>query len=427
MNKKTRDGKTCRRITRLLKRLVPVFIHFPVQAATPAATPNPVSTPTPAVTPASTPTPAATPAATSVPTHAPAPTPASTLVSALALLFLFLFPFLFPSFLSLPEVKAQSELRVMFYNVENLFDTKDDPLKNDDEFLPDGVMHWTPKRYKEKLRDITRVITAVGEMQSPGLIGLCEVENDSVLFDLTRRSPLRAQEYEYLITQSPDERGINVALLYQRHQFKLLEWATYEVRFDRPDSRPTRDILHAVGQLVNSDTLDLLICHFPSRSDGQLATRPARITAAETLREKVDSILAIRTRPHCIIMGDFNDPPNSECLFGVLKAGGMEPPLRSDQLYNLFFDLPKQGERGTYKYQGKWEVIDQLIINGGLLMEGSGTQVKNREAIIFDAPFLLEKDEKYYGKKPFRTYLGPRYHGGFSDHLPVYLDLVVDD
>ncbi len=357
----------------------------------------------------------------------PTSTPVSTLVSALALLFLFLFPFLFPSFLSLPEIKAQSELRVMFYNVENLFDTKDDPLKNDDEFLPDGVMHWTPKRYKEKLRDITRVITAVGEMQSPALIGLCEVENDSVLFDLTRRSPLRAQEYEYLITQSPDERGINIALLYQRHQFKLLEWATYEVRFNRPNTRPTRDILHAVGQLVNLDTLDLLICHFPSRSDGQLATRPARIAAAKTLRTKVDSVIAVRARPYCIIMGDFNDPPNSECLFGVLKAGGMESPIRSDQLYNLFFDLPKQGERGSYKYQGKWEVIDQLIVNGELLMEESDTRVKNGEAIIFDAPFLLEKDEKYYGKKPFRTYLGPRYHGGFSDHLPVYLDLVVDE
>ncbi len=345
----------------------------------------------------------------------------------LALLFLFLFPFLFPSFLSLPEVKAQSELRVMFYNVENLFDTRDDPLKDDDDFLPDEFMRWTPKRYKEKLRDITRVITAVGEMQSPALIGLCEVENDSVLFDLTRRSPLRAQEYEYLITQSPDERGINVALLYQRHQFKLLEWAAYEVRFSRPDSRPTRDILHVVGQLVNTDTLDLFICHFPSRSDGQLATRPARIAAAETLREKVDSVLSVRARPCCIIMGDFNDPPDSECLFAVLGAGRVEPPLRDDRLYNLFFDYPENGEKGSYKYQGKWEVIDQLIVNGGLLVEESRVRVKNGEAIIFDAPFLLEKDEKYYGKKPFRTYLGPRYHGGFSDHLPVYLDLLIDE
>lgn len=315
----------------------------------------------------------------------------------------------------------------MFYNVENLFDTRDDPLKDDDDFLPDGFMRWTPKRYKEKLRDVTRVITAVGEMQSPALIGLCEVENDSVLFDLTRRSPLRAQEYEYLITQSPDERGINVALLYQRHQFKLLEWAAYEVRFNRPDSRPTRDILHVVGQLVNTDSLDLFICHFPSRSDGQLATRPARIAAAETLREKVDSVLSVRARPRCIIMGDFNDPPDSECLFAVLRAGRVEPPLRDDRLYNLFFDYPGKGERGTYKYQGKWEVIDQLIVNGGLLMEGSGTQVKNGKAIIFDAGFLLEEDEKYYGKKPFRTYLGPRYHGGFSDHLPVYLDLLIDE
>ncbi|MGI6572062.1 MAG: hypothetical protein ACOX19_01235 [Fermentimonas sp.] len=315
----------------------------------------------------------------------------------------------------------------MFYNVENLFDTRDDPLKDDDEFLPEGFMRWTPSRYREKLRNITRVITAVGEMQSPALIGLCEVENDSVLFDLTRHSPLRAQGYEYLITCSPDERGINAALLYQRHQFKLLEWATYEVRFSRPDSRPTRDILHVVGQLVNTDTLDLFICHFPSRSDGQLATQPVRISAAKTLRGKVDSVLAVRIHPHCIIMGDFNDPPNSECLFGVLGAKRVKPPLRDDQLYNLFFDHLGQRERGSYKYQGKWEIIDQLIVNGSLLMEGSGVRVKNGEAIIFDAPFLLEEDEQYYGKKPFRTYLGPRYNGGFSDHLPVYLDLLIDE
>lgn len=359
----------------------------------------------------------------------PSSAPVSTLmpVLALVLLFLFLFPLLPLSFLNIPEVKARGGLRVMFYNVENLFDTKDNPLKNDDDFLPDGFMRWTPARYQEKLRDITRVITAVGEMQSPALIGLCEVENDSVLFDLTRRSPLRAQEYEYLITRSPDERGINVALLYQRHQFKLLEWATYEVRFSRPDTRPTRDILHVVGQLVNADTLDLFVCHFPSRSNGQLATQPARIAAAQTLREKVDSVLAARTHPRCIIMGDFNDPPNGECLFGVLGAGRIESPLRGDRLYNLFFDHPGKGETGTYKYQGKWEIIDQLIVNGGLLMEESGVRVKNGEAVIFDAGFLLEEDEGYYGKKPFRTYLGPRYHGGFSDHLPIYLDLVVDD
>ena len=340
-------------------------------------------------------------------------------------------------------VFSRDGFRVMFYNVENLFDTKDDPLKNDDDFLPDGFMRWTPRKYREKLRDITRVITAVGEMQSPALVGLCEVENDSVLFDLTRESPLRAQEYKYIITRSPDERGINVALLYQRHQFKLLEFNEYEIRFNRPDQRPTRNILHAVGELVNGDTLDVLVCHFPSRSGGERETEPARIQSATLLKEKTDSIISVRTRPYCIIMGDFNDPPGSRSLLGTLQANRpwgqngrkvleehevpekRETPCRVNALYNLFFDYAKERECGTYKYQGRWEVIDQFIVSGSLLTEENSVHVKGLKAYIFDADFLLENDDKYYGKKPFRTSSGPRYLGGFSDHLPVYMDLTI--
>ena len=340
-------------------------------------------------------------------------------------------------------VFSRDGFRVMFYNVENLFDTKDDPLKNDDDFLPDGFMRWTPRKYREKLRDITRVITAVGEMQSPALVGLCEVENDSVLFDLTRESPLRAQEYKYIITRSPDERGINVALLYQRHQFKLLEFNEYEIRFNRPDQRPTRNILHAVGELVNGDTLDVLVCHFPSRSGGERETEPARIQSATLLKEKTDSIISVRTRPYCIIMGDFNDPPGSRSLLGTLQANKAweqkrrkvseehevpqkrEAPYEANALYNLFFDYAKERECGTYKYQGRWEVIDQFIVSGSLLTEENSVHVKGLKAYIFDADFLLENDDKYYGKKPFRTSSGPRYLGGFSDHLPVYMDLTI--
>ncbi len=322
-------------------------------------------------------------------------------------------------------IYSQSDFRVMFYNVENLFDTTDNPLKDDDDFLPDGFMRWTPWKYWEKLRNITRVITAVGEMNPPALVGLCEVENDSVLFDLTRRSPLRAQEYEYLITDSPDERGINVALLYQRHQFKLLEWYEYRINLERSGSRPTRNILHAVGELVNGDTIDVLVCHFPSRSGGQRETEPARVQSAKVLSGKADSILSSRARPHCIIMGDFNDPPRSKCLSRVLNARKPDPPFRDNRLYNLFFNRSRTGETGTYKYQGRWEVIDQMIVNGSLLRENNNLHIKDFEGRIFHPDFLLEDDNKYYGRKPFRTSSGPRYLGGFSDHLPIYMDLIV--
>lgn len=313
----------------------------------------------------------------------------------------------------------------MFYNVENLFDTKNDSLKNDKDFLPDGFMQWTPWKYWEKLKNITRVITAVGEMQSPALVGLCEIENDSVIFDLAKRSPLRAQQYEYIVTNSPDERGIDVALLYQRHQFKLLEKNEYEVAFSYKNARPTRNILHATGQLINTDTLDVFICHFPSRSGGQRETEPARINAAQTLRKKVDSLFNVRQQANIVIMGDFNDQPNNKSLFQTLKAHSINYYRDNSELYNLFFHRVKEKDFGTYKFQGRWEILDQFIVSGNLLSDESSVAIKDNEAHIYSADFLLQLDERYSGKRPFRTNIGPRYLGGFSDHLPIYTDLVV--
>lgn len=323
------------------------------------------------------------------------------------------------------EIVSQNDFRIMFYNVENLFDTHDNPLKEDDDFLADGFMRWTPWKYWEKLRNITRVITAVGGMRSPALIGLCEIENDSVLFDLTKRSPLRAQEYEYIITDSPDDRGIDVALLYQRHQFKPLQTREYEIRFSRRNIRPTRNILHVTGEVFNSDTIDLFVCHFPSRSGGQRETEPARIEAAALLKKKVDSLFTLRKNAHIIIMGDFNDHPGNKSLSLILEAGSIQSTIQKDKLYNLFHHRTKDPEFGSYKYQGKWELLDQFIVSGNILMKENSLHVRNNEVHIFRADFLLEDDEKYYGKKPYRTNVGPRYIGGFSDHLPIYMDMVV--
>jgi endonuclease/exonuclease/phosphatase family metal-dependent hydrolase len=320
---------------------------------------------------------------------------------------------------------CQNDFRIMFYNVENLFDTKDDSLKNDDDFLPDGYMRWTPWKYREKLRNITRVITALGGMRSPALVGLCEVENDSVLYDLTKRSPLRVQEYEYIITRSPDERGIDVALLYQRDQFRLLDTTEYEIKLSGRRRRATRNLLHVVGEIISGDTLDLFLCHFPSRSDGKRVSERSRIEAAALLRSKTDSLLMRRENANIIIMGDFNDHPDNKSLRRTLNAGSIQSRLRSDELYNLFYHSAREGEYGTYKYQGKWEVLDQFIVTGNLLMEKSPVQVKEKKAHIFRTAFLLEEDKRYFGKKPYRTNTGPRYLGGFSDHLPIYMDLLI--
>ena len=323
------------------------------------------------------------------------------------------------------KTSGQDNFRIMFYNVENLFDTKHDSLRNDYDFLPGGFMNWNNWKYLDKQRNIGRVITAVGQMKSPALVGLCEVENDSVIYDLTKRSPIRAQEYEYIMTNSPDWRGIDVALLYQRHQFKLIENNEYELVRNDKDAQPTRNILHAVGQIISGDTLDVFVCHFPSRYGGQLISEPGRIDAAQLLRNKADSLFAVRHNANIIIMGDFNDHPDDKSIFKVLKARSLNYHLNKNELYNMFFHQIKERDFGTHKHQGQWGVLDQFIVSGNLLMEHGSVKIENNEAHIFKADFLTEKDEKYGGIRPYRTSLGPRYIGGFSDHFPIYIDLII--
>lgn len=325
-------------------------------------------------------------------------------------------------------LRAQEKLRVVSYNVENLFDTMDNPDKDDDEFLPKGLMRWNDYKYWTKLRNITRVITAIGEMESPAIIGLVEIENDSVLFDLCRRSSLRAQKYEYLCTNSPDVRGVNVGFLYQRDKFKLLSKNEYVVTPLEKDGRPTRNILHVVGRVISGDTLDVFVCHFPSRRDGQMASEPYRMKAAKTLKTKTDSLFAIRSSANILIMGDFNDQPNDKSLAAVLNAVSLKSDtISSKQLVNIFRHRFGETDFGTYKYQGEWDLIDQFIVSGNLLSGSASISIVKDSPRIFQPDFLREKDVTYGGFKPFRTNLGPNYLGGFSDHFPIVLDLVVKE
>jgi Predicted extracellular nuclease len=306
----------------------------------------------------------------------------------------------------------------MFYNTENLFDCKHDSLKNDRDFLPDGKYHWNYTRYRNKLNNIAKVIAAVGEWQIPALVGLCEVENDSVLIGLTKYSPLKNLSYRYVMTHSPDQRGIDVALLYQRDQFRLLEYNAYRV----PLRYPTRDILHVTGQIINHDTLDVFVCHFPSRLGGEEQSSGHRIAAAKVLREKADSIITVRRHPAVIIMGDFNDYPDNESLFKTLGAKSLTES--SSTFVNLMYPMLDDREHGSHKFQSEWGVLDQIIVNRPLL-ESFRIAVKTKTAYIFRAPFLLEEDKTNGGERPLRTFLGFRYQGGYSDHLPVWMDLVV--
>ncbi|WP_255489722.1 endonuclease/exonuclease/phosphatase family protein [Dysgonomonas sp. 25] len=321
---------------------------------------------------------------------------------------------------------AQGDFRIMFYNVENLFDTKDNPNTNDDAFLPEGTQRWSNYRYWEKLKAVSNVIDSVGNGYPPALVGMCEVENDSVLFDLCKRSPLRKHKYEYLISQSKDNRGINVALLYQRDEMKVLSTKEYTPVFD-DSTKHTRNILHVTGLIVNRDTLDVFVCHFPSRNEGIKRTQPYRIIAAKLLRKQVDKVLAKRRNPNVIIMGDFNDYPDDVSMQHILEAQSLHKKKETNNLYNLFLHRIDDKNQGSYRYRGKWQYVDQFVVSGNLLKGRSKTQVKDFSAHIYKADFLLEEDVKYGGAKPFRTYSGYKYLGGTSDHLPIYMDLIIKE
>lgn len=321
----------------------------------------------------------------------------------------------------------QNNFKVVFYNVENLFDPNITPLKKDHEFLPDGDQHWTKYRYWEKLKNISRVVDSIGDGYPPAIIGMCEIENDSVLFDLCKRSPLKKHKYEYIITKSKDDRGINVALLYQRDEIKILSRKEYTPLFEENVDKHTRNLLHVTSKIINSDTLDIFVCHFPSRVEGIKRTQAYRIQVAKLLREKVDSLFLVRQNPNIIIMGDFNDYPDDFSIRYILDAKSINTKKYPENLYNMFLHRISNKDFGTYKYRGKWKVMDQFIVNGNLLKGKSKTRIKDFRADTYSASFMLEEDIKYGGLKPFRTYRGWTYVGGISDHLPIYFDLITDE
>ena len=324
-----------------------------------------------------------------------------------------------------PIFCQQADFRVMFYNTENFFDTFDDPEKNDDDFLPEGAMRWTPGRYHNKLINIAKVVTSAGEWGTPALVGLCEVENDKVMKDLTQYSPLRKMNYRYIITNSPDTRGINVALLYQREKFKYLDHKNYTIRFPGNARKHTRDILHVTGQVSAQDTLDVFVCHFPSRRGGENESEADRLYAASVLKAKSDSLIQIRKNACILIMGDFNDEPSNRSISQILQAQPILKDIVHQNLYNLFASFEKRKDTGSYKYQGQWNLLDQIIVSGNLITGDRSIRVFPHTASIFYRDFMLVDDKSYGGKRSKKTYNGRKHEGGYSDHFPVLVDFIV--
>ena len=292
-----------------------------------------------------------------------------------------------------------SWLTLVELNCENLFDCYHDSLKQDTEWLPASVRKWTPDRYWRKVNNIGQEILSCQEDGLPDLVALVEVENDSVLRDLTRRSLLRNAGYQYLMTQSPDVRGIDVALLYQPFSFRPICYDDLDVQ-PLEGMRPTRDILYVQGETMNGDTLHVFVVHAPSRYGGEKATRPNRRVVMERI---VGAIHLLPPDAKVIVAGDFNDYADSPSLL-FLEGHG---------LHNVTKDVVgSHGAKGTYRYKGRWQSIDHVLVSTVLCDSVAQT-------FVHDAPFLLEEDKKYGGFKPFRTYNGYRYQRGFSDHLPL--------
>lgn len=346
-----------------------------------------------------------------------------------------LFSWILSAFLSIPlsqaakdnqtdtQLRSKEDLRIMFYNVENLFDTFDDPAVDDEEFLPGGAKSWTYYRYKEKLNNLAKTIIAVGGWEPPDLIGLSEIENFQVLLDLTNETPLKSFGYQIIHENSMDSRGIDVALLYLPEKVKKLKHKS--IRFGEGVGLQTRDILFTTFCFQDKDTFSIYVNHWSSRYGGKEFTREKRMLAADVLKSHVTGELLNNPSSKLIILGDFNDEPDDESLHNILGAKSAKKASVSHgsqneflELYNLSFPDFQQG-RGTLTYKEidyTWFLFDQIIVTGTLL-EGVGLKVKGQQCHIFSADWLLENG------RPKRSYQGPIYKGGFSDHLPIFVDL----
>ena len=313
--------------------------------------------------------------------------------------------------------------RVMFYNAENLFDTSDDPLTIDETFLPESETHWNNSRLRKKITNLYRVIVEAGGWEAPAVIGLCEIENRTVLEKLVHDTPLRRNHYGIIHSDSPDPRGIDVALLYLKDAF-----IPDTVIFKNLDPAisgglKTRDVLYARGRLKWGDTIHIFVNHWPSRRGGEAASTGKRMLCSGLVRQMTDSILSLDPLAGIIVMGDFNDEPWDPSLQNLCRGKVTEAGEVTQGLVNLMLNSGVLLNEGTINHGGFWLVFDQFLVSCPLLEPGNRLHIKEGRAFILSSGYLLEKDPERWTEKPARTYRGPFYAGGYSDHLPVYIEL----
>ncbi len=315
---------------------------------------------------------------------------------------------------------------VAFYNVENLFDTEDDPITFDDDRTPLGKDVWTVEKYQDKIKNIAKVISEIGfetTNTAPAVIGLCEIENLQVLEDLVNHPVLQKFNYKIIHYDSPDKRGIDVALLYQKSLFDLEDSQSRRLliyELEDPTKRVyTRDQLVVTGSL-NGEPINIIVNHWPSRGGGEAKTNYRREKAAELNNQIIDSIYLKNPYSKIISMGDFNDGPTNRSFKKVLRTNSDRATIGVQELYNPMELLAKNG-KGSLAYRDGWNLFDQILVSESLLGSREGLQFY--QAGIFNMPYLITLSGQYRGY-PFRSYDYSDYTGGFSDHFPVFIYLV---
>lgn len=315
----------------------------------------------------------------------------------------------------------EKQICIAFYNQENLFDTLDDPIRKDEEFTPTGTYNWTSERYANKLQNMARVIVAMNQGKGPDALGMCEVENQVVLQDLTAQLRKSGLDYHIVWFESPDERGIDNALLYRPDKFQLLDSRIYLIDTAGLNGDRTRGIVLANFKLSNKGNLAILVNHWPSRREGEKESEYKRHFVAARLKTICDSLHKTNDDLAILAMGDFNDYPNNSSIREIMKGKKVPKEVKENDFYNPMYALMEAG-KGSYHFRGEWNFLDQFLLNEELLEKGNRITYVTNSTNVFNQDWMLEPEGKYKGN-PLRTFGGKKYLNGYSDHLPVYLYL----
>jgi hypothetical protein len=318
---------------------------------------------------------------------------------------------------------ASNSVTIVFYNVDNLFDISNDLKTNNEEFTPGSPKQWNDEKYKKKISDLSKVISSVNEKELPCLIGLAEVENKTVLEDLTKSSRLKKGHYGIVHFDSRDERGLDVALLYDMDEIELVDSKPVPVIFGSDTAEVIPDILYVKCHAKDGNIYHVFVNQWPSRSPNEQDSEAKRITAAVVLRKEVDNILNFENNARIIILGDFNDEPTNKSVLQILGATNKRKNINYRDLFNLMYDIHNSGNEGSMIFNDVWQMFDQIIVSPALFRKADGYWLTFSDGRILKNEMVLTTNTETGIPGPKSTFTGDKYLGGASDHLPVYIIL----